>query len=97
MEKVTRPSGPAQSVPSVSNKTDAGGRPLRLSWIGNALEDERVLGYVLMLPAALLIVVFIAYPFGLGVWMSLTDKLVGEPGDLHDWDPIGELHQGQRS
>src|SRR4030095_452593 len=47
----------------------------RSSW----LENEAVLGYVLMTPALLLIVVFIAYPFGLGVLLSLTDKLVGKP------------------
>jgi multiple sugar transport system permease protein len=38
-----------------------------------------VLGYVLMAPALVLIVVFIAYPFSLGVWLALTDKLVGKP------------------
>jgi len=47
-----------------------------------ALEDERVLGYVLLTPAFLLIMVFIAYPFVLGIWMSLTDKLVGTPGEF---------------
>ena len=50
--------------------------------IVTALEDERVLGYVLMTPALVLILVFVAYPFGLGVWMSLTDKLVGSPGQF---------------
>ena len=45
-----------------------------------ALEDQRVLGYVLMAPALLLILIFIAYPFVLGVWMSLTDKIVGTSG-----------------
>jgi multiple sugar transport system permease protein len=48
--------------------------------IATALEDERILGFVLLTPALLLILVFIAYPFGLGIWMSLTDKLVGRPG-----------------
>src|SRR5262249_37162624 len=32
-----------------------------------------------MTPALLLILVFIAYPFSLGVWLALTDKLVGKP------------------
>jgi len=32
-----------------------------------------------MLPALLVLAVFIAYPFGLGIWLSLTDKLVGQP------------------
>jgi multiple sugar transport system permease protein len=44
------------------------------------LENEAVFGYVLMVPALALIVIFIAYPFGLGIWMALTDKLVGKPG-----------------
>ena len=54
----------------------------RTSWLTTRLEDERILGYVLLLPAFLLIIVFIAYPFALGVWMSLTDKVVGQPGNF---------------
>ena len=52
----------------------------RTSWLSNQLKDERILGYVLLVPAFLLIVVFIAYPFVLGARMSLTDKVVGQPG-----------------
>jgi multiple sugar transport system permease protein len=37
------------------------------------LDREGVLGYVLMTPALLLLVVFIAYPFVLGIWYSLSD------------------------
>jgi multiple sugar transport system permease protein len=48
--------------------------------IATALEDERILGFVLLTPALILILIFIAYPFVLGIWMSLTDKLVGTPG-----------------
>ena len=41
-------------------------------------DREGVLGYVLMTPALLLLVVFIAYPFVLGVWYSMSDvKIVG--------------------
>ena len=47
-----------------------------------ALEDQRILGYVLLSPALILILVFIAYPFVLGIWMSLTNKLVGTPGEF---------------
>ena len=50
--------------------------------IATALEDERILGLVLLTPALILILVFIAYPFVLGIWMSLTDKLVGTPGNF---------------
>src|SRR2546425_10129863 len=37
------------------------------------LDRENVLGYVLMTPALLLLIIFIAYPFVLGVWYSLSD------------------------
>src|SRR6266849_10383611 len=37
------------------------------------LDREGVLGYVLMTPALLLLIIFIAYPFVLGVWYSLSD------------------------
>jgi multiple sugar transport system permease protein len=41
------------------------------------LERPDVLGYLLMLPTAFIIFFFVAYPFGWGVWMSLTNKQVG--------------------
>jgi multiple sugar transport system permease protein len=42
------------------------------------LDREGVLGYVLMTPALLLLIVFIAYPFVIGVWYSMSDvKIIG--------------------
>ncbi|HVP44444.1 MAG TPA: sugar ABC transporter permease [Terriglobales bacterium] len=43
------------------------------------LERPDVLGYLLMTPAALIIFLFVAYPFAWGVWMSLTNKQIGMP------------------
>jgi multiple sugar transport system permease protein len=40
---------------------------------GGLLDREGVLGYVLMTPAILLLAIFIAYPFAIGVWYSLSD------------------------
>ena len=65
-----------------SNTLEATARLSLGKRIGQWLENEAVLGYVLMVPALLLIVVFIAYPFSLGVWMSLTDKVVGTAGNF---------------
>lgn len=45
-------------------------------------ENETVLGYTLLIPALVIILTFKAYPFALGVWFSLTNKLVGNPGDF---------------
>lgn len=42
------------------------------------LDRENVLGYVLMTPAILLLAIFIAYPFAIGLWYSLSDvKILG--------------------
>jgi multiple sugar transport system permease protein len=49
---------------------------------GHLLEDERVLGWVLLAPTLVLLGLFIAYPFVKGVWLSLTATTVGNPGDF---------------
>src|SRR5579863_4423910 len=38
------------------------------------------LGALFMLPAAAILLVFLAYPLGLGFWLGLTDTLIGQPG-----------------
>ena len=45
-------------------------------------EKQIVLGYGLLLPALLILLTFKAYPFLLGIWFSLTDKVVGVPGEF---------------
>ena len=42
-----------------------------------SLEKENVAGWILIVPAALILAIFIAYPLLLGVWFSLTDKMIG--------------------
>jgi multiple sugar transport system permease protein len=44
------------------------------------LENERTLGLLLMLPGVLLLAVFMAYPFFLGLWLSVTDSTIGHAG-----------------
>jgi multiple sugar transport system permease protein len=44
---------------------------------GSLLERESSLGIILMLPGALLLMLFMAYPFFLGIWLSLTDSAIG--------------------
>jgi multiple sugar transport system permease protein len=44
------------------------------------LESERLLAALLLAPALLILAVFIAYPFVMGVWLSLSSTSVGRPG-----------------
>ena len=48
------------------------------------------LGFWFMVPAAAILILFLAYPLGLGVWLSFTDAKIGRPGqwiglENYDW------------
>jgi multiple sugar transport system permease protein len=50
------------------------------SSLARVLENRQVLGIVFVIPAVLLLGVFLAYPFVLGIWLSFTDTLIGGTG-----------------
>ena len=54
-----------------------GYRPTVWSRLNN---NRDLLGLFFMLPAALILLLFLTYPLGLGIWLSLTDARVGNPG-----------------
>jgi ABC-type sugar transport system permease subunit len=54
-------------------------RAAGLDWFRVNRIQERLLGYALIAPVALLILVLIAYPFLNAIWLSLTEKMVGYP------------------
>jgi multiple sugar transport system permease protein len=49
-------------------------------WLSRLLRREALTGYALLSPAVFLLVVLLAYPFVLAVYISLTDRVLGEPG-----------------
>src|ERR1700712_2343619 len=52
------------------------------SALGQRLQNNRNgLGALFMLPAALLLLLFLTYPLGLGTWLGFTDAKVGRPGE----------------
>ena len=44
------------------------------------LESRNVLGTLFMLLAAVLLLLFLTYPLGLGVWLGITDTKIGRGG-----------------
>ena len=44
-------------------------------------DNRNVLGPLFMLPAALLLIVFLTYPLGLGTWLGFTDAKIGRAGE----------------
>jgi len=67
------------------------------------LERESSLGVILMLPGALLLMVFMAYPFFLGIWLSVTDSMIARMGrfiglrNFHDLLSDTIFHQTARN
>jgi multiple sugar transport system permease protein len=51
------------------------------SALSRALDNRTVLGLLFMVPAALLLLVFLTYPLGLGTWLGFTDAKIGRPGE----------------
>ncbi|MFO1305768.1 MAG: sugar ABC transporter permease [Burkholderiales bacterium] len=50
------------------------------SALSRALDNRHVLGLLFLLPAAVLLLVFLTYPLGLGTWLGFTDAKVGRSG-----------------
>jgi multiple sugar transport system permease protein len=48
--------------------------------IARLLNNRHVLGLLFMLPAGVLLLVFLTYPLGLGTWLGFTDTKVGRAG-----------------
>jgi multiple sugar transport system permease protein len=42
--------------------------------------DRNTLGVLFMVPAALVLLVFLTYPLGLGIWLGFTDTKIGRAG-----------------
>ncbi len=43
-------------------------------------DNRNTLGLMFMLPAAALLLIFLTYPLGLGLWLGFTDARIGRPG-----------------
>lgn len=48
--------------------------------LARLLDNPKVLAFVFMLPAVSILIVFLAYPMGLGIWLGFTDTKIGRPG-----------------
>lgn len=48
------------------------------NWWGEALENEALLGYILLIPMLVIVIGLIGYPFMLSLYYSLTDKVLAQ-------------------
>jgi multiple sugar transport system permease protein len=52
----------------------------RSGGLGRLLESRNFLGLLFMLPAAVVLLLFLTYPLGLGTWLGFTDTKIGRGG-----------------
>ena len=61
--------------------TRAAKPPIREATAWDQIRTNRNwLGFWFMLPAMAFLIFFLAYPLGLGIWISFTDARIGRPG-----------------
>ena len=66
---------------ALRSRTDR--RPIREATTWDQIKSNRNwLGFWFMLPAMGFLILFLAYPLGLGVWISFTDARIGRPGQF---------------
>src|SRR3979490_1521458 len=49
--------------------------------LSRLLNNRNSLGLLFMFPTAILLLVFLTYPLGLGVWLGFTDTKIGRGGE----------------
>lgn len=92
---ITRSDADASGAGRPAAGVDAHGRPpeaapgghaggvgeIKLSALDRFQNSRNALGVAFMLPAAVLLLLFLTYPLGLGVWLGFTDAKVGRAGE----------------
>jgi multiple sugar transport system permease protein len=57
-----------------------------LSRVGTGIDRSRWLGPALLVPTAVLLGTFLAYPLVLGLWLGFKDARIGDPGVFIGWE-----------
>ncbi len=57
-------------------------QPPRQSLLTRLQNSRNGLGFFFMLPAGALLILFLSYPLGLGVWLGFTDAKIGRGGEF---------------
>ena len=78
MKRQRYPDAPGAAIAASLPKGPA--RPVARRPLSRFFDNRNVLGLLFMLPAAALLLVFLTYPLGLGVWLGFTDAKVGRAG-----------------
>jgi multiple sugar transport system permease protein len=61
------------------------------SWLSRLLDYKPFLVFVCLFPAIGLLLAFLTYPLGLGIWLAFTDAEIGRPGHFIGFDNFASL------
>jgi multiple sugar transport system permease protein len=65
----------------------------RPGWLGRLFDYKPFLVFICLLPAVGLLMVFLTYPLGLGIWLAFTDTQIGQAGQFVGLDNFRSLAQ----
>ena len=65
------------------------------TWLGKLFDYKPFLVVLCLLPTVGLLVIFLTYPLGLGVWLSMTDTTIGQSGHYIGLENFISLFQDQ--
>jgi len=63
------------------------------NWLARLFDSKPFLIVCCLLPAVGLLVVFLTYPLGLGIWLAFTDTRIGRAGEFIGWGNYASLFQ----
>lgn len=63
------------------------------NWLVRLLDNKSFLIFLCLLPAATLLLVFLSYPLGLGIWLAFTDTRIGRAGHFIGLENFTSLMQ----
>jgi multiple sugar transport system permease protein len=67
----------------------------RVHWIERFKSNRNLLGLLFMIPGASILLIFLTYPLGLGVWLGLTNTTIGRGGEFIGLQNYASLFQDQ--
>jgi len=63
----------------------------QVSLLTRLMNNRNLMGLLFMIPAATILLIFLTYPLGLGVWLGMTDAKIGRPGQFIGLENFGWL------
>ncbi len=61
-------------------------RPGRAGWLTRLFDNKAFLAFACLLPAVGLLLTFLTYPLGLGIFLAFTDTTIGRRGQWVGWE-----------